>query len=540
MSIRSELSLVYASDFSFENDLNRLVIAKSKDLKSTLKKLRDDFGFIMLLDIVGIDNSSKSVGEGELDKRFQLNYILLNMEEHFRLQVIIDLNIDRNEILPTASSLWTNALWCEREVWEMFGISFGSKSEQRLLTPKNLIGFPLRKDFELAIDNNYEFEQEVFPKNLGLPKFKENLLDEVSIGPIHPGIKGAMRFNFEVEGDFILRSKMDIGFLHRGIEKSCEEMYYSQVSSMTDKLNFFSSSANSIGWCKAVETLAGLSIPDKAKAFRMVICELARVSDHARCIASMIKAAGIFEGVQISLHIVNKVGKLFKDLNGSASGNHLSRIGGLNFSQPVGWINECLDQLKEIHSLSNDLSFHLNRANFWKNRLQTAPLNAYEAIDLGVTGPNLRACGVNYDIRKVSPYYFYEDVDFDVPLGINGDSYDRFLVRVEEIRQSLKIISQVLDSLPAGKTLVDDQGVDLGLLSFSPESASIYSMSEAVNGELGFYIESDSSTRPYRVKIKSPSYFSAQAFSRMLPGTRMDDCMISLSSMNIVAGEMDR
>ncbi|PIK16169.1 NADH-quinone oxidoreductase subunit C [Halobacteriovorax sp. JY17] len=538
MTIHNELSTAFLNKLTIKSDLNTLIVDESKDLKGTLKKLRDNFGFIMLLDIVGLDNSKKSIEAS--DKRFQLSYILLNMEEHFRLQVLINLNIDRNEILPSASTLWTNALWCEREVWEMFGISFGEKSEQRLLTPKNIIGFPLRKDFELSIDENFDFAEEVFEKNLGIPKFKENLLDEVSIGPIHPGLKGAMKMNFEVEGDFILRSKIDIGFLHRGVEKSCESMLYGQISTVTDKLNFFSSAANSVGWCKAVESLAGIDIPEKAKAFRMVICELARISDHSHCIASMIKATGIFEGVQISLRIVDKVSKLFLALNGSAKGNHLSCIGGLNFKQPLGWSNDCLDELKEIHSLCNDLSYHLNRANFWKDRLQTSLLNAYEAIDLGVTGPNLRSCGVNYDIRKVSPYYFYEDVDFEIPLGINGDSYDRFLVRVEEMRQSLKIISQVLDSLPAGKLRVEKSALNLGLLTFAPKTSSIYSMSEAVNGELGFYIESDSSNKPYRVKIKSPSFFSVQAFSRMLPGSRLDDCMISLSSMNIVAGEMDR
>jgi len=540
VSIRNQLATKYLDKLIICSGLNTVVVDHTKDLRSTLKQLRDNYGFIMLLDIIGIDRSTKHEDSSALDKRFQLNYILLNMEEHFRLKVQINFNIDNNEILPSATSIWTNAHWCEREVWEMFGVSFGEDSEERLLTPKNLIGHPLRKDFKLALSDEPHEEKENFQRNLGLPKYKENLIENVSIGPMHPGFKGSMKMNFEVEGDYILRSKLEMGYLHRGIEKNCEQMLYGQISTMTDKLNFFSSAANSVGWCKAVETLAGIEIPDRAKAIRMVICEFARVSDHAQCIASTIKATGIFEGVQIARRIADKVGKIFYSLNGSSKGNHLSAIGGLNFSLPVGWINDSLSELKQINTLCNELSFHLNRANFWKDRLQTAPLNAYEAIDLGVTGPNLRSCGVNYDIRKVSPYYFYKDVDFEIPLGINGDSYDRFLVRVEEMRQSLEIISQVLDSLPSGKTKVDSSEVDLNPLKFSPEKSSIYSMSEAVNGELGFYIESDGTNKPYRVKIKGPSFFSAQAFSRMLPGTRLDNCMVSLSSMNIVVGELDR
>lgn len=538
MNTHNNLEKKFGEKLGFKSGLSTITLYGSKELKSTLRSLKDDFGFIMLLDIIGIDNSKKD--ESPTAGRFQLSYILLNMEEHFRLQVLLNCNIDRSEILPTSSNIWTNAQWCEREVWEMFGISFGEDSERRLLTPKQLVGFPLRKEFELEISDTVKEDGPIFKKNLGIERYKENLLEEISIGPIHPGLEGSIKMNFEVEGDYILRSNLEVGYLHRGIEKSCEEILYSQITTMTDKLNFFSSASNSIGWCKAVESLCEIEIPDKAKALRMVICELARISDHAHCISSIVKSTGIFEGVQISQRIIEKVGSLFFSLNGSTKGNHLSVIGGLGFTQPVGWINECLDELKSILKLCNDLSIHLNRANFWKDRLQTAPLNAYEAIDLGVTGPNLRSCGMNYDIRKVSPYYFYEDVDFEIPLGINGDNYDRFLVRVEEMRQSLKIVSQVLDSLPAGQTRLSHDELGFGPLSFKPNKGSIYSMSEAVNGELGFYIESDAQEKPYRVKIKAPSFFSAQAFSRVLPGTRLDDCIISFSSMNIVVGELDR
>ncbi|OUR99884.1 hypothetical protein A9Q84_02320 [Halobacteriovorax marinus] len=534
----------YSGKLNVIDDSNaELILEPNEDIKGIFKKLKEEFGFIMLIDIFGLDLLKKKSFDPQNERRFQVVYILLNMEMHLRLRVVVNVDVEKNEVLPSCRDLWAAAHWCEREIWEMFGISFGTESEKRLLSVSGLKGFPFRKDFSFnGLDESLDSEESIFENITDVPKYKLNLVDSFSIGPIHPALKGSMKLHLQIEGDGILNSQLEVGYLHRSIEKLCEEKLYTQIIPLTDRLNFFSAASNNIGWCKAVEDLVNIEISDKAKAMRMVASELARVSDHTQCIGSIARAVGMFEPIQLSISIKEIVSSLFERLCGSRFNSSISRIGGMSVEVPSGWVNDCLTTLKVISKKVDEIDTHLTRSTLWIERLRTTTLNAYDAIDLGITGPNLRACGVNYDIRKVSPYYFYEDVEFEIPLGINGDCYDRYLVRIEEIRQSLKIISQVLDSLPLGKMCVDKLKTELDLnpLNFAPNLCEGYSMTETPNGELGFFISSDGENRPYRVKIKGPSFFSAQAFSSMLENTKVNDAMISLCSMNIVAGEVDR
>lgn len=514
----------------------------SELLFSTLKKLKEKFGFIMLIDIIGQD--LRSANEPiKNDKLFQVSYILLNMELHLRLKVHVRVDLSKSEVLSSASTLWAGADWCEREAYEMYGISFGKNSEKSLLTDQFTNAFPFRKDYARD-DESSEVKKTESPflESKISEKYKVNLLDHYSIGPIHPGLKGAMKLHLQVEGEQIIQSQLEVGFLHRAIEKSCESKRYSQILALSDRLNYFSSAANNVGWAKAVEDLVGLEISDRSKAIRMVVCELSRINDHAQCIGSMAQGTRVLEPVEVSFKIREVIFNLFQDLCGARVTSCLTRIGGMSSELPIGWANDCLIQLKKLSHYVEEINSYLTKASYWIERLETTGLNAYEAIEWGITGPNLRACGVNYDIRKVSPYYFYQDVEFEVPLGINGDCYDRYLVRMEEMRQSIKIVTQVLDSLPPGKAMAEhlDTELDLNLLSFTPKKGEIYSMTESPNGELGFYIHSTGEVCPYRVKIRPPSFFSAQAFSSMLKGTNSNDAVLSLCSMNIVAGEVDR
>jgi NADH-quinone oxidoreductase subunit C/D len=523
------------------NNQAELTLDATFDLYSKLEKLKNDFGFIMLVDIYGQDLSQLT--NEFTNKKFQLTYLLLNMELHFRLRVNVFLDLDKNEVLPSASKLWPSASWCERETFEMFGISFGKESESRLLTSDLGSGFPMRKDFKFEEDATIApAEPFSFDPVKSKEKYKVNLADEFSIGPVHPGLKGSMKLNLQVEGDDVLQSNLEVGYIHRGIEKSCESLLYSQIIPLTDRLNFYSSAASNIGWTKAIEELVDLEVSDRTKAMRMVSAELSRIFDHAQCIGSMAQSCKTLEPFEISQSIRELVSHLFEQLCGSRVTHSITRIGGMSREIPAGWSNVCLTRLKSLSKLVDELSSYLTRSSLWINRLETTSLNAYDAIAWGITGPNLRACGVNYDIRRVSPYYFYGDIEFEIPLGINGDCYDRYLVRVEEIRQSIKIITQVLDSLPPGKVSPEflSQDLDLGLLSFKASAGDIYSMTESPNGELGFYIRSDGDVNPYRVKVRTPSFFSAQLFPLMLEGTKSNDAILSLCSMNIVAGEIDR
>ena len=519
-----------------------LIDLDSEHFFSTLKKLKEKYGFIMLLDIIGQD--LRLTGEQiENSKFFQVSYILLNMELHLRLKVTIRVDLSKDEVVPSVRSLWPAASWCERETYEMYGISFGSESHRSLLTDNFTNGFPFRKDYKNSEESNIpEVTEPPFAATKLSEKYKVNLLDQYSIGPIHPGLKGAMKVHLQVEGEIVIQSQLEFGFLHRAIEKSCESKRYSQILALSDRLNYFSSAANNVGWAKAVEDLVGLEISDRSKAIRMVVCELSRISDHAQCIGSMAQGARIIEPVEVTFKIREVIFNLFEDLCGARVTNCLTRIGGMSTELPLGWSNDCLIQLNQLSSYIEEINSYLTKTSYWIDRLETTGLNAYDAIEWGITGPNLRACGVNYDIRKVSPYYFYEDVEFEVPLGINGDCYDRYLVRIEEMRQSIKIVTQVLDSLPPGKAMAEhlDTNMDLSLLNFRPQKGEVYSMTESPNGELGFYINSLGDVSPYRVKIRPPSFFSAQAFSSMVKGTNSNDAILSLCSMNIVAGEVDR
>ncbi|WP_127717343.1 NADH-quinone oxidoreductase subunit D [Halobacteriovorax sp. HLS] len=547
MNKSNNLRDFFQEDISFIDDHQAVLNVSILDrLYPSLEKLRVDFGYILLVDIFGQDLSALST-QASSDKPFQVTYVLLNMEYHHRIRVNVFVDLDSGDVLPSVTGLWPCAKWCEVEASEMFGIAFGDSSKLRLLTKNDLQGYPLRKSFKFSdeqcgrssLEKN---SQELFSTDHIKEKYKKNFIDEFSIGPIHPAMKGAMMLHLQVEGDDIIQSKLEVGFLHRAIEKSVESKRYSQIIGLTDRLNYFSSASNNVGWTKAVEELVGLEISDRAKAMRMVVCELARITDHAQCIGSMAQGAKILESFEITLKIRKIIFSLFEQLCGARVTHGITRIGGMAYELPNGWSNDCLLDLKQVSKYVDEIESYLTKNTLWMDKLATASLKAYDAISWGITGPNLRACGVNYDIRKVSPYYFYEDVDFKIPLGINGDSYDRYLVRLEEIRQSVKIITQVLDSLPPGKMLSDDlvTELDLSLLGFKSDAGEIYSMTEAPNGELGFYIRSDSQVCPYRVKIRPPSFFSAQAFPSLLEGVRVADAMVSLSSMNIVAGELDR
>lgn len=537
----------FQDEISFVDDAQAvLTIGLLDRLYTSLEKLKKEFGYILLVDILGQDLSTLT-DRSNTEKSFQVTYILLNMEYHHRVRVNVFIDLDSGDVLPSVSNLWPGAKWSEIEASEMFGIAFGDSENQRLLTKTDLQGFPLRKSFEF-VDNHRDSSagentaKEIFSTDHIKEKYKKNLIDEFSVGPIHPAMKGAMMLHLQVEGDDIIQSKLEVGFLHRGIEKSIESKRYSQIIGLTDRLNYFSSAANNVGWTKAVEELVGLDISDRSKAMRMVICELARITDHAQCIGSMAQGAKVLESFELTLKIRKIIFSLFEQLCGARVTHGITRIGGMANELPNGWSNDCLQELKYVSKYIDEIESYLTKNTLWMRKLGTASLNAYDAISWGITGPNLRACGVNYDIRKASPYYFYEDVDFKIPLGINGDSYDRYLVRLEEIRQSIKIITQVLDSLPPGKMMSEDliTELDLSLLNFKSAAGEIYSMTESPNGELGFYIRSDSQVCPYRVKIRPPSFFSAQAFPSLLVGVNVSDAMVSLSSMNIVAGELDR
>ncbi|MBC7715105.1 MAG: NADH dehydrogenase (quinone) subunit D [Rhizobacter sp.] len=539
---------------------NHVFFATPATLIKMMTKFRDELGFNMLLDVCGVDNKTRPKSEWMHGKRFEAVYHLLNMENHERVRVRVPLDVDGGETIPSVMPLWKGADWFEREAWDMFGITFDGRKKERLLTHHEFMGHPLRKDYRA--DHNQPLSESLdihFDPDPTITHEESLKREWINIGPSHPATHGTLRIMAEIEGEVIKRSKLEIGYLHRCFEKMCENHLYNQVVPYTDRLNYCSSPMNNIGWCKAIEDMMGIEIPDRAKAMRMVLAELSRVIDHLVCIGAGAVDLGALTSFWFCFEQRERVYELFEKLCGARLTVSLTRIGGQAQELPVGWVTDCLEVVKIIQKNIEEVDRLLTKNPIYIARTKVTPISAADAIAWGYTGPCLRAAGVNYDIRKTNPYYFYKDVDFEIPVGHQGDAYDRYLVRMEEMRQSLKIVNQVLANLPSGPVQSLDKRVCIppkrevytnieGLMNHfmlimkgvRPPVGEIYSATEAANGELGFYVISDGGPNPYRVKVRPPCFAIFQSLNEVVNNKMIADAVAQLGSMNIIAGELDR
>jgi NADH-quinone oxidoreductase subunit C/D len=556
--LAEQLKKLFGDDnysFAFEN---HVCFTDSKKFYGQMTKLKDELGFIMLLDVCGVDNQSRPKEDWKHGKRFEAVYHLLNMEIHERVRVRVPLN--EAESIPSVMPLWKAADWFEREAWDMIGIDFEGRKKERLLTHYKFVGHPLRKDY--AATNNQpldESEDIYFEPDPALTEEQRSSREWDNIGPSHPATHGTLRVMTELEGEVIRRSKLEIGYLHRCFEKMCENHTYNQVIPYTDRLNYCSAPMNNIGWCKAVEDMMGIEIPDRAKALRMILAELSRVIDHLVCIGANAVDIGALTNFWFCFEQRERIYELFEKLCGARLTVSLTRVGGMAYDLPPAWVSECMETVKIIAKNIEKVDGMLTKSRIWIDRTKVGGVSAKDAIQWGYTGPCLRAAGVNYDIRKASPYYFYKDMDFEIPVGQKGDCFDRYLVRMEEMRQSLRIVSQVLNNLPSGPVKVLDKRISLpekkevytnieGLMNHfmlvmkgvRPPVGEFYSATEAANGELGFYFISDGSHRPYRVKVRPPCFAIYQSFNETVKDQMIADAVAILGSMNIIAGELDR
>ncbi len=558
-TFKDELKSKFGESYQF-NFNNHVLFTSTKKLLEVMNKLKNDFGFNMLLDVCGVDNLKRPESDWPHKIRFESVYHLLNMEKHERIRVRVPVDIMAGEVVPSVMSLWKGADWFEREAWDMFGISYEGRKKERLLTHHEFVGHPLRKDYEATLNQPLSESKDIYFDPDPTITAEEALKREwINIGPSHPATHGTLRIMAEIEGEVIKRSKLEIGYLHRCFEKMCENHLYNQVIPYTDRLNYCSAPMNNIGWCKAIEDMMGIEIPDRAKALRMVLAELSRVIDHLVCIGTNAVDLGALTSFWFCFEQRERVYELFEKLCGARLTVSLTRIGGMAQELPVGWVTDCLETVKIIQANIEEVDRLLTKNKIWIERTRVCPVTKEDAIAWGYTGPCLRAAGVNYDIRKANPYYFYNDVQFEVPVGIQGDNYDRYLVRMEEMRQSLKIVRQVLDNLPSGSYTSLDKSICLppkkevytnieGLMNHfmlvmkgvRPPVGEFYSATEAANGELGFYIISDGGKYPYRVKCRPPCFAIYQSFSEVIQNKLISDAVAELGAMNIIAGELDR
>lgn len=528
-------------------------VNKSSTL-ALLRYLKEYAGFDFLMDVCGVDFPIRA-------KRFDVVYHLFNSKDFSRLRV--KTHLSEGESIGTATGIWKGADWFEREAYDMFGIVFsGHPNLRKILTHHQFVGYPLRKDYEADAQQHCDSVLPVHFDNT--PEQRGDLLDSrfvpINIGPSHPAMHGTLRVMAELDGETIVRANCEIGFLHRCFEKMAETHPYNQVIPYTDRLNYCSAPMNNVGYCKAVERLLNVEIPPRAQAMRVILCELSRIIDHIISVGTGGVDLGALTAFFHLFTYREKVYSLFEKLCGARLTVSMTRVGGMAQNAPEGWFNDVLDFCNEMSDGIDEISkLLLDNKIFIKRTQGVCPVAKEDAIAWGYTGPLLRASGVNIDLRKTNPYYGYDQYDFDVPIGANGDIYDRYCVRIEEMRQSIRIIRQVCKNVPGGDYTIRDKGIVLpekkdvygnieGLMNhfmlvikgLRPPVGEVYDATEAANGELGFYLISDGSANPYRLKVRPPCFAIYQSFPEVVKGAMLADAIATVASMNVIAGELDR
>lgn len=432
----------------------------------------------------------------------------------------------------------------------------------------------------------------------------------LNIGPAHPAMHGVIQIHAELDGEMVRKADIEIGYLHRAFEKHCETGSYSQCFPYTDRLNYVSPLINNFGFAAAVEKLMGLEVPERCNYIRIIMSEISRITDHLTCIGASAMELGAFSVFLYTIKAREWLYELIESVTGARLTVSYGRIGGVKADLPEGFGEKCQATLQKAREVLKEVDQLLTRNRIFYDRMRgVGIISADDAISYGITGPFLRSTGIEYDVRKAFPYFLYERFAFDVPIGEHGDNYDRYLVRMEEMYQSIRIIEQALDTIPEGPTNVDAEGnvidpdlmADLGKFgktsgllknevlieptlqgsekryhdrvrakskeAWLPPKEQVYSNIEALmnhfkivmlghgirppkgeayvpvegaNGELGFYIVSDGTDRPWRVRCHPPCFPIMAALGKILVGDQVADIVPTFGSVNMIAGELDR
>lgn len=381
----------------------------------------------------------------------------------------------------------------------------------------------------------------------------------LNLGPTHPATHGIFQNVLKVDGEKILSAEPTVGYIHRAFEKIAERRAYYQITTLTDRMNYCSSPINNTGWLMAVEKLAKIEVPKKVDYMRIIMMELARIADHIICNSVIGVDTGALTGFTYIWQWREKIYDMYEQVSGARLTTNMGRIGGFERDFTPKFHELLQDFIKDFPKAFQEFSNLLERNRIFMDRcIGAGPIKAERALEYGFTGPNLRAAGVDYDIRVAQPYSSYNDFDFTVPVGINGDTYDRFMVRQEEIWQSLKLIKDAYANMPEGschanvpefflptkeevynnmEALIYQFKIIMGEVPMP--KGEIYSSVEGANGELGFYIISDGGRSPYRVHFRRPCFIYYQAYPEMIQGSVLSDAILTMSSMNVIAGELD-
>jgi len=557
---------------------DRSVVVGAESLRGLLQFLRDDDELRLdcLLDVVGVDYLSFPAWREE---RFAVVYLLkgIGSGERLRVKVMVDEEAPR---LPTVSDLWPIADWAEREVYDQYGIEFGGHPNlKRILNHHEFVGHPLRKDYPVQkrqhLSDNDPMVEELHRRLEGrgyrilegedrtlVQKGNEEPLElmTINLGPSHPATHGTLRIFTALDGESIVAACCEIGYLHRGFEKMSEQGTYTMVLPYTDRLNYCSSILNNIAFCKAAEKMFGVELPERCVTLRVILCELSRIIDHLVCVGANLVDLGALTNFWYFFNPREEVYKIWEKLCGARLTNTFTRIGGLYRDAYPGFAEDVANVLGSIETAIGEVRRLIEHNKIFIDRTRdVCTVSAERAIAWGWTGPCLRASGVDHDLRKDEPYYGYETYDFDTVIGTTGDTYDRAMVRIYEMIESISICRQGLERLRPGPvntsdarlSLPDKQHVyhDMEALinqfkliyeGVRPPAGESYDATEGANGELGFLIVSDGGTNPYRIKVRPPCFTQFAAFAEMIEGSMVPDAVAGLGSINIIAGELDR
>lgn len=529
--------------------------------------------YVMLLDLSAVDERLRQHRDGLPPSDFTVFYHLLSIDRNSDVRLKVALSAGDLH-LPTAIPVWPNANWYEREVWDLFGVVFdGHPLLTRLLLPRTWTGHPLRKDYPARATEfdpfmldaaKQDLEQEALlfkPEEWGMKSGTDTEdFMFLNLGPNHPSAHGAFRIVLQLDGEEIVDCVPDIGYHHRGAEKMAERQTWHSYIPYTDRIDYLGGVMNNLPYVLAVEKLAGIEVPDRVKTIRVMLAEFFRITSHLLFLGTYIQDVGGMTPIFFMFTDRMKAYDVIEAITGFRMHPAWYRIGGVAHDLPRGWdklVREFVEwmpkRLDEYEKAAVKNSILIGRTR------HVAQYDAAQALAWGVTGPGLRATGINYDLRKARPYSGYENFDFEVPLAHNGDAYDRCVVRLEEMRQSVRIIKQCLENMPEGPYKADHPltcpppkertlqhietlithflSVSWGPVMPAGESSQLI---EATKGINSYYLTSDRSTMSYRTRIRTPSFAHLQQIPSVIRGSMIPDLIAFLASIDFVMADVDR
>ena len=533
------------------------VIVKNDAILPLCQYLAADpaLSFDFLTDICGVDYPDR-------EKRFEVVYHLYSMKRKTRLR--LKTAVGEGESLSTVESVWKAASWFEREAYDMLGLTFeGHHDLRRLLTWDGYEGHPLRKDFPVRGEDFEHYEVPAEPSD-AFSTMPEEVEGErymtLNMGPQHPATHGVLRLVLKLDGEVIVDTVPYIGHLHRGVEKLAEEMTYTQAITLTDRLDYTAGICNNLSYILTVEKLLGVEVPKRAQYIRVIMAELQRIAAHLLWLGTHALDMGAMTVLFYCLRDRETVIDILEAITGARLTPSFLRVGGLAADLPEGIEKKITAFLDDFPQLIKEYETLLTKNIIWLKRTKgVGIITPKDAINWGLTGPVIRGSGVKWDIRKAIPYSSYDDFQFEIPTGETGDVYDRYLVRLEEMRQSARIVRQALRKLPKGRVRARDPrltppakeevGKEINALirhfkifadGVSPPPGEVYCSIENPKGELGWYLVSDGSNKPYRYRIHTPSFVNVAALPEMIKGHLVADVVAIIGSIDIVLGEIDR